>query len=91
MAGPSAGGDLALGADLTGLPPTVLLGAGHDPLRDESRRLGERLREADVRLVQVEEPTLPHGFWKLAPLATPADRAARRMCRAFADLLDASG
>lgn len=79
-----------LAPDLTGLPPTVLLGAGHDPLRDEARLLADRLRAAGVPLAQLEEPTLPHGFWKLAPLADAAQSAAVRMCRILGDLLDAA-
>jgi acetyl esterase len=39
----------------------------------------------------VEEPTLPHGFWKFAPLADAARAAAGRMGRAFRALLDAAG
>ena len=39
----------------------------------------------------VEEPALPHGFWKLAPLADAARAAATRMTVAFGALLDAAG
>jgi acetyl esterase len=36
-----------------------------------------------------EEPTLPHGFWKFAPLADAAHAAATRTGTAFRALLDA--
>jgi hypothetical protein len=38
----------------------------------------ERLRAAAVPIHYVEEPTLPHGFWKFAPLADAARAAATR-------------
>ncbi len=37
-----------LAPDLHGLPPTVIVTAGHDPLLDEGRAYAERLRRADV-------------------------------------------
>lgn len=37
-----------LAKDLTGLPPTVLLAAGHDPLQDEARCYADRLIAAGV-------------------------------------------
>jgi acetyl esterase len=80
-----------LSPDLASAPPAVVVGAGLDPLRDEARALAERLRIAEVRVRYVEEPTLPHGFWKFAPLADAARAAAGRMGGAFRVLLDAAG
>lgn len=77
-----------LSPELGSSPPTVVLGAGLDPLRDEARDLAGRLEAAGVPVRYLEEPTLPHGFWKFAPLAEAADTAAVRMGGAFADLLD---
>ncbi|MFJ8148707.1 alpha/beta hydrolase [Streptomyces sp. NPDC096048] len=78
----------ALSADLAALPPTVLVGAGLDPLRDDAREFLGRLRAEGVRTLAFEEPTLPHGFWKYAALANTVSEAAIRMCEAFRGLLD---
>jgi acetyl esterase len=80
-----------LSPDLASAPPAVVVGAGLDPLRDEAQALAERLRAAAVPVHYVEEPTLPHGFWKFAPLADAACAAAARMGGAFRALLDAAG
>lgn len=37
-----------LAEDLAGLPPALILSAGHDPLQDEARRYADRLRAAGV-------------------------------------------
>ncbi|AWK89157.1 alpha/beta hydrolase fold domain-containing protein [Azospirillum thermophilum] len=62
-------------ADLSGLPPLLLLTAGLDCLRDDSLRLAERLAEAGVdhRLVICER--LPHSFATMTRTVEAADRA----------------
>ncbi|MCO1658999.1 alpha/beta hydrolase [Pseudonocardia humida] len=77
-----------LSPDLASAPPAVVVGAGLDPLRDEARALADRLRAAGVPVHHVEEPALPHGFWKFAPLADAARTAATRMGEALRALLD---
>lgn len=52
-------------ADLRGLPPTFVLGAALDCLRDDSRLLAERLAEAQVPSEFLEVPGVPHGFMKM--------------------------
>ncbi len=47
---------------LSGLPPAIMVTAGHDMLRDEGRLYAQRLREAGVDTTHQEHPTLPHGF-----------------------------
>jgi len=70
-------------ADLTGLPPTVLITADHDPLRDEGDALAERLRAAEVPVVHRCEPGMVHGFIQNLDLVSPA--AARATARFFRD------
>lgn len=65
--------------DLSGLPPAYLITAGLDPLRDDAILYGERLKQAGVPVVQVDYPTMIHGFLSmqgLIPLATGAIAAA---------------
>ncbi|MFD7281111.1 alpha/beta hydrolase [Streptomyces sp. NPDC059862] len=78
----------ALSPDLAALPPTVLVGAGFDPLRDDARLFLDRLRAEGVRVLASEEPTLPHGFWKYAAVSDAANDAVTRMCDTFRVLLD---
>jgi acetyl esterase len=53
---------LSTAADLSGLPPTYLLTAGFDPLRDEGRAFGEALSRAGVPVRHSEYEDMPHGF-----------------------------
>lgn len=48
--------------DLAGLPPTVLVTASLDPLRDQGRAYGAKLIEAGVPTVFYEGKGLVHGF-----------------------------
>lgn len=47
--------------DLSGLPPTLLLSAEFDPLRDSAERYGARLQEAGNDLTSIREPGHLHG------------------------------
>lgn len=48
--------------DLTGLPPTLLVTAGLDPLRDQGRAMAARLVEAGVDTVYMNRDGTVHGF-----------------------------
>ena len=48
--------------DLRGLPPTYLLVAGLDPLRDEGLAFADALRGSGVPVRCREYPDMPHGF-----------------------------
>jgi acetyl esterase len=64
-----------LADDLAGVAPALIYTAGFDPLRDEGRLYGERLREASVQARHTELPSLIHGF-SLMTGAIDAARAA---------------
>lgn len=49
-------------ADLSSLPPTMLVTAEYDPLRDEGRAFGKRLEEAGVAVSSHHYPEAEHGF-----------------------------
>ena len=70
-------------ADLAGLPPTVVVTADHDPLRDEGDALAQALRAARVPVVHRREPGMVHGFIQNLDLVSPA--AGRATARWHAD------
>ena len=53
---------------LSGLPPTVILTAEHDVLRDEGEAYAARLQEADVKVNLKRYPGQMHGFFTLLML-----------------------
>ncbi len=62
-----------LAPDLTGLCPTLLVTADHDPLRDEGRAYASRLTAAGNDITLREWPGTTHGFMIMAGV-TPAAR-----------------
>jgi len=52
-------------SSLAGQPPALIVTAGFDPLRDEGRAYGDRLREAGVDVVHREYPGQIHAFISL--------------------------
>lgn len=63
-------------ADLTGMPPALIVVTGHDPLHDEGVAHAVRLRDSGVPVTLVDHPNLCHGFLRFTA-ASPAASAAR--------------
>ena len=76
-----------LQADLKGLPPTHIITAGFDPLRDEGEAMVKRMREAGVKVTHRSEDGLIHGFFTFAGVLPEAERAHGRIADAIAQML----
>jgi acetyl esterase len=61
--------------DHHGLPPALIVGASHDPLRDDSRRYAVRLRESGVPVEHHELADAPHGFFSFPRICRAAGPA----------------
>ena len=70
--------------DASGLPPAYIVTAGFDPLREDAIAYAEKLKQAGVSVVQIDYPTMIHGFFSMAgliPLASEAILAAAQAVR----------
>lgn len=66
--------DLLQVPDLSGLPPTLVVTAELDPLRDEGRAFATRLEHDGSPVLHREFQAAPHGFWWLdGPLQQAAE------------------
>jgi acetyl esterase len=72
---------------LARLPPTHLVTAGFDPLRDEGEAMVTRLRESGVVVTHQSEDTLIHGFVSMAGAIPAAERAIARIADAMTERL----
>ncbi|WP_430334470.1 alpha/beta hydrolase [Rhodococcus sp. ACT016] len=75
-------------ADLSGLPPAVVVVGGHDPLLDEGLEYAERLAASGVPVELLKYPTLPHGFLQFTAVSTAAAAAVAEIATATARLLE---
>jgi acetyl esterase len=70
--------------DVSGLPPTYIVTAGFDPIRQDGVDYAEKLNKAGVAVMHVDYPTMIHAFFSmqgLIPLASEAIAAAAHAVR----------
>lgn len=72
-----------LSTDLIGLPPTLVLTAGYDPLRDEGRMYADALSSAGVSTQYVCFERQMHGFILMGGLIDEANMAVQLCARAL--------
>lgn len=75
-----------LRANLAGLPPAVIVTAGHDPLRDEGNAYADALEAAGVVTVRCPFEGGIHGFMTM-PTLDIAHEARRQACSGLARVL----
>jgi triacylglycerol lipase len=89
--GPLRGGDVpgyaapARAADLSGLPPTILVVGGADGFVDEDLDYAARLNRAGVQVELHLYPGAPHGFESFAPTASVSRRCHRDLASWLAE------
>lgn len=71
-------------ADLAGLPPTLIITAEYDVLRDEGEAYARKLKAAGVPVVLRRAESLTHGFARLHNHVDLAERAVGEMAEAIA-------
>lgn len=76
-----------LHADLSGLPPAILLSAEHDPVRAEGEDYAAALRLAGVTVETRTAPSMCHGFLRAQHFSEPARAEMRWLGAAFRTLL----
>lgn len=68
---------------LSTLPPTLVVTAEHDPLRDEGEHLAFLLAEAGVETVATRYLGQLHGFWRHDTVFTAAEPLTRQVAAFF--------
>ncbi|MGY2874180.1 acetyl esterase [Marmoricola sp. URHA0025 HA25] len=65
------------------LPPTLVVTAEHDPLRDEGEELARRLAEQGVAVVGTRYLGQVHGFWRQSAVFEAAEPLTRQVAGFF--------
>lgn len=76
-----------LAPSLAGLPPTLIVAASHDPLRNDGLAYSERLKAAGVAVERIEYPGMVHNFFTLGGAIPTANRAVAQAAQALRQAL----
>lgn len=77
-----------LRADLSGLPPAVIIIAEYDPIRPQGELYIEALKSSGVQVSVFEAPTLMHGFFGLDELFPEAADAMNFVAEKLKEVMD---
>lgn len=75
-----------LSENLASLPPTTIIAAEHDVLREENAAFAERLEASGVPVTFHVEPGVTHGFINRGRLVPSADACVDRAARLLSEL-----
>jgi acetyl esterase len=78
-------------ADLSGLPPAIVLVAEYDPLRDDGLRYAERLAGAGVQVTLRHYEDMPHVFFSFVNLIPAGNQAVAEVGSRIAELIAEAG
>lgn len=73
---------------LAGLPPTNVITAEYDPVRDDAEDFGRRLEESGVSVLHRRFDGVYHGFFPLVGVVEAADQAAQYAAEWLSGMLD---
>jgi acetyl esterase len=76
-----------LASPVDGMPATVVVTAGYDPLRDEGEAYARRLEAAGIPTTTLRYPSLVHGFFGWGAHVAAARSAVTEICAALRDTL----
>ena len=77
--------------DVSGVAPAVIHTSTLDVLRTEGNFYADRLREAGVRVIAREFPSLNHSYFGLGGISAVADAAAAQAAEDLHEILDRTG
>lgn len=66
-------------ADFRGLPDTLILSCGYDPLKDEAQAYADQLEQAGTNICRLHYPATIHGFLRFRGPLEAARTAAREI------------
>ena len=75
-----------LAQDVSGLPPTFIAVAAHDPLYDDGLIFGAKLKAAGINCELREEPALTHSYMRARNVSAPAKKGFDAIVEALRSL-----
>merc|ERR1712032_598672 len=74
--------------DLHGLPPSVIITAGFDPLRDAGKAFADRLKDAGIEVEYFCATSLNHGFIHASATVPSVIPLLKKCCNTLMDILN---